>query len=276
MSIQEAKLELKSKGFLDPAKNPSYKDAVRAKQPTDSEKPDSDVNKNQPQEIVNNNKGASKDEVDITVPVGNRYNVLSQDDDEVPIVEVHMEEETDGTRRKRGRDQNSPPKINENSAAIKKRNLRLNRQTTSENNMTEDISPSPVFQSRFLNIAKASKDVQGNKECECQYCTQEGVTPLTVNHHEQCGCNNCFLKDCKETMPLNKDKLRNIIRNFLSRKDSSGTSSPLESHPEDCMCIKHLHYYRTSKILILDNFLSKQGLNISQNESNFDTDVSKN
>ena len=64
-----------------------------------------------------------------------------------------------------------------------------------------------------------------------------------------------------------------MIRNFFSRKDSSESLIPLELHPEDCMCIKHLHYYRVNKISYLDNFLTKQGNNDSPNESSIDTEV---
>ena len=61
----------------------------------------------------------------------------------------------------------------------------------------------------------------------------------------------------------------------MSRKDSSGASIPLELHPEDCMCIKHLHYYRVNKISVLDKFLAKQDYSDSPNESIIDTEVSK-
>ena len=274
MSIQEAKLELKSKGFMDPARNPTYRDAVRTKTPIDSENLEVKTNQNRSQEVVDNNIELDKDKL-TTVPVRNRYEILEQDEDETTTVEVHMEEDIDMNRNKRTRDQNSPPKVNENTTATKRKVLKLNRQTSSDKDLLDDVSPSPIFKSRFSNIMKTSKDLQENKVCECQLCIQEGVTSQAAIHHDRCGCNNCFLKDCKETIPLTRDKLRNVIRNFLSRKDSSGTSNPIESHPENCMCIKHLHYYRTNKISMLDNFLTKQDDN-SQNETNSDIDILKN
>ena len=122
---------------------------------------------------------------------------------------------------------------------------------------------------------KNAKNQLENKKCECQQCSQKEITPEIGNHHDRCGCNDCFTKDCKETKPLTKDRLINIIKNFLSRKDSGGTSMPLELHPEDCMCIKHLHYYRVNKSTALDNFLARQDNSDSPNESNTDTEVSK-
>ena len=111
---------------------------------------------------------------------------------------------------------------------------------------------------------KKAKDKQENKICECQQCSQNDAAPGIGSHHERCGCNNCFIRDCKETKPLTKDKLSNIVRNFMSRKDSSGTSMPLELYPEDCMCIKHLHYYRVNKISVLNKFLAKQDFKLSK------------
>ena len=58
----------------------------------------------------------------------------------------------------------------------------------------------------------------------------------------------------------------------MSRKDSGGTSIPLELHPEECMCIKHLHYYRVNKISVLDNFLAKQD---NSDTSSINTETSK-
>ena len=278
MSIIEAKLELKSKGFLDPARNPTYRDIAKGKPPLNSENVDENKqpqnNQSQSQE-TSDKKEIGKKEVVVQVPVSNSYEILVQDDEEIPtLVEVEMEEEADTSTKKRLRDQNSPPKVNENSAATKKRILKLNRQTTPENDLLDEITPSPVFQSRYLKIMKDAKDKLVNK-CECQQCSQKDTTPEIENHHERCGCNKCFTKDCNETKPLTKDKLLNIIKNFLSRKDSSGASIPLELHPEDCMCIKHLHYYRVNKISVLDKFLAKQDYSDSPNESIIDTEVSK-
>ena len=161
------------------------------------------------------------------------------------------------------------------SASSKKRIIKLNRQASPESDLLDDIDPSPVFPSKYLNLMKNAKDKPENKKCECQKCSQKDNTPEMGNHHEQCGCNNCFIQDCKENEPLTKDRLRNIIRNFLSRKDSSSTTIPLELHPEDCMCIKHLHYYRTNKIKILDNLLAKQDNSNFPNEYSTDTEVSE-
>ena len=270
MSILEAKLELKSKGFIDPARNPTYRDAVRGKFPSNAEKVEENNTPQSPE--ISDEIKLGKDEIVVHVPVSNSYEILTQDDEEIPTLEIEMEEEIDMARKKRLRDQNSPPKVNENSAASKKRIVKLNRQTTPESDLLDEITPSPVYQSKYLNIMKNAKEKQESKMCECQQCSEEGATPEIGNHHERCGCNNCFTKDCKETKPLTKDKLLNIIRNFMSRKDSGGTSIPLELHPEECMCIKHLHYYRVNKTSVLDNFLAKQD---NSDTSSIDTETSK-
>ena len=295
MGIREAKLELRSKGFKDPSKDMSYRTAAqqnvnsKANENVNVEIPSNTNNKepsSEPKGAEQNNLAQSietpnseieigRDEVVVHVPIRNSFEVLNQDDEEIPTLEVQMEEEIDMTGRKRLRDQNSPPKVNENSAANKKRIVKLNRQTPPESELLDDITPSPVYQSKYLNIMKKAKEKQEYKICECQQCSQKDATPEVGYHHDRCGCNNCFLKDCKETKPLTKDKLINIIRNFFSRKDSSESLTPLELHPEDCMCIKHLHYYRVNKISYLDNFLTKQGSNDSPNESSIDTEVSK-
>ena len=244
---------------------PLYKDAAKGKP---SSEPKGVEDPAQSLEI-------GRDEAVAQVPVRNSYEVLTEEDEDVPSIEVEMEDEIDIIRKKRLRDQSSPPKVNENATASKKRIVKLHRQTPSENELLDDITPSPVYQSRYLNIMKNAKEKRESKVCECQQCSLKDAVPEVGYHHGRCGCHNCFLKDCKETKPLTKDKLMNVIRNFFSRKDSGESLIPLDLHTKDCMCIKHLHYYRINKISYLDNFLVNQSYSDSPNESSIDTDVSK-
>ena len=83
MSIQEAKLELKSKGFLDPARNPTYKEAAKRKPPSEP-KGVEDKNPAQSLETPNDIIKIGKDEVVVHVPVRDSYEVLTQDDELPP------------------------------------------------------------------------------------------------------------------------------------------------------------------------------------------------
>ena len=292
MAVREAKLELKVRGILDPGRNPSYKNILKGKTPQKS-KPENnqlsipnnlEISTNNKFEILGNVNTEPTQQVDeINAEIHDRPNVppsldIEEEKDEAAVhvpVELEMEDEIDITTKKRLRDQNSPPKVNENATASKKRIVKLHRQTPSENELLDDITPSPVYQSRYLNIMKNAKEKRESKVCECQQCSLKDAVPEVGYHHGRCGCHNCFLKDCKETKPLTKDKLINVIRNFFSRKDSGESLIPLELHTKDCMCIKHLHYYRVNKISYLDNFLENQSNSDSPNESSIDREVSK-
>ena len=111
-----------------------------------------------------------------------------------------------------------------------------------------------------------------NNNCECQECIQNENASKPTTHHERCGCHSCFLENCSENRSLNKDKLRNIIRNFLLRKDN--IASDLKSHHEECMCVSHLLYYRENKISVLDNFLDKQKSG-SENNTNIPSNLNQ-
>ena len=292
MAVREAKLELKVRGILDPGRNPSYKNILKGKTPQRS-KPENnqlsipnnlEISTNNKFEILGNVNTEPTQQVDeINAEIHDRPNVppsldIEEEKDEAAVhvpVELEMEDEIDITTKKRLRDQNSPPKVNENATASKKRIVKLNRQTASESELLDEITPSPVYQSRYLDIMKNAKEKRESKVCECQQCSLKDAVPEVGYHHGRCGCHNCFLKDCKETKPLTKDKLINVIRNFFSRKDSGESLIPLELHTKDCMCIKHLHFYRVNKISYLDKFLAKPDNRDSPNESSIDTEISK-
>lgn len=283
MSIQEAKQELKSRGLTDPARNMTYRDAVKrltslipVKIPEDNHSKDPDIS--------NNNQEPSN-ESNNDIVTRNTYEILMEDDeDEISKAEPDLHEDhTELKTHKRNREETSPPKADGSASTSKKRILKLDRKTTPQKDQisnisisqkdqisnispspvfpsrflkeTEFLSPSPIFKSRFEGCTIGSK-IEQDDCCECQDCIQTDAAPVSEFHHERCGCNACFIKDCKETKPLTKDKLRNIVRNFLSRKDT--TSRNLELHPKDCMCISHLLYYRENRISVLDKFLETQ------------------
>ena len=185
-----------------------------------------------------------------------------EDENSSPEQELN-EPHLDMKGQKRSREQVSPK--TKKPDISKKRILTLKRQTSSKENQIEEVSPSPVFQSKFKNISK-SREMQ-NSNCKCQQCIQNGNTSRLATHHERCGCHSCFSENCNENKPLTKDKLRNLIRNFLSRKDN--ITSDLQSHRKDCMCVNHLLYYRENRISVLDQFLDKH-----KNENENKTSVS--
>ena len=129
---------------------------------------------------------------------------------------------------------------------ISQRNVAVNNE--------EDLTPSPIFSSKFKTcIAKSN-----GEKCLCMKCSSNeiGKQP-NLSHSTICGCHDCFVKECHETKPLSKDKLINVIRNFIANREASDNEQ-LESHPVDCMCKNHLIFYKKNKITILDKFLNKQ------------------
>ena len=57
--------------------------------------------------------------------------------------------------------------------------------------------------------------------------------------------------------PLSKDKLTNVIRNYISNREIYDNAE-LESHQVYCMCKNHIIFYKKNKLAILDKFLNKQ------------------
>ena len=83
-------------------------------------------------------------------------------------------------------------------------------------------------------------------------------TSRTSNlHHERCGCHECFEAFSNEETPLSKEKLRNIIRNFIEARERSNLGA-LSEHQENCMCVNHLIHYKREQIKILDKYLENQ------------------
>ena len=252
MSVFEAKQELKSRGLIDPAKNLIYRNAVKGIISTETVKiyEKNKINKLSETPKPVNEKSSNNNNED-TVATSNFYEILSQDVEEHLLSEQELDEtHLDFKGQKRSREQVSPktkkPDVN------KKRILNLKRQTSRESQV-DDINPSPIFPSKFKKKSN-SREIQSSN-CECKECIQNGNVSKIATHHEHCGCHSCFLEYCNESRPLTKDKLRNIIRNFILRKDN--TTSDFQSHSKDCMCIVHLLHYRENRISILDNFLDK-------------------
>ena len=77
------------------------------------------------------------------------------------------------------------------------------------------------------------------------------------SHTSSCGCHDCFLQECNLINPLTKDKLINVIRNFISFKEMPEITQ-LESHHPECMCKDHLLFYKKNKVSVSDKFLKKQ------------------
>ena len=109
--------------------------------------------------------------------------------------------------QKRNREQVSPK--TKRPDIYKKRILNLKREISTKQNQVvlDDISPSPVFESKFKD--KANYKEKENSNCECQQCIQNENTFKTATHHDRCGCHSCFLEHCTADKSLNKDKLRN-------------------------------------------------------------------
>ena len=250
MSAHEAKLELKSRGLLDPSRNPMYRTAAKGKITPQaikiySENKHKEIPKSS---IVTKDNSGNKD---TKIPVSNFYEVLSQNEEETPPSDPELEENVPNVQRpKRIRDQTSPPS-SKNSVLAKKRMLKLKRQTSSKENEL-DISPSPIFKSKIKTTKEIHQSTKENNEC-----SSKGSEPNVNQHHDLCGCHECFIVNCNAAKPLTKDKLRNVIRNFISNKEKTKPDI-LEMHQDDCMCINHLLHYRENKISILDKFLDNR------------------
>ena len=307
MSFKEAKLELRAKGFKDPASNPMYKSKLRNIIPPKT------------MEIYSNSMSNAKEEVNYHEP--KRFKPTNKDQDEIlsknffeiltTEVEVHQENEVDDNeidqalsennfkaqesrKEKRTYDKVSPVKNSANSNSSTRPKIQRNSKISNDmsettltkeilpsqtfsktkekeqNNNVSDISPSPIFPTKFKNTNKSVSSINHDKNCKCINCFQNEIDQCSpTSHNNLCGCHDCFIKEANSVKPLTKEKLINIIKSFIvNRKVDS--DSQLELHCPDCMCTNHLNYYKKNKITILEKFLSKQ--NNKNEKSNTSTE----
>ena len=259
MSIREAKEELKARGFIDPAKRPWYKTSAKEKiHPNNSEaKAENSVTKiNPPLKEKKVKEDVKKAEVVTT----NQYEVLNDlvENDESQTQSAEMDADL-GTNKglKRMREIPSPPQKKKiNKEERKRPNIhRVNLSLTTDE--LDNITPSPVFPSRMKRIMESKENIHtGN--CKCKECLQRETQENTIETHDNlCGCHDCFVNECHIIKPMDKEKLVNTIRSFITNRKVKNTTK-LELHPTDCMCVDHLLYYKKNKILIIDKFMDKQ------------------
>ena len=240
MSIKEAKLELKGRGLNDPSKKTTYR--MVSKQTIETNRTESNNVMVQSTSATkgNDNKHHSSE---ITT-VQNRYEILNTvQSDEVSAQKPQKVVKQPQQNNIQEKNQ-APPKI------IQQPKRRLSR----ENSEMDEISPSPVFPPKSKPILKKPRD-------EREYDDTSNIS-LTVStgslHHERCGCHDCFVTISNKETPLSKEKLTNIIRNFMEARERSSLGA-LSAHQENCMCINHLMHYKRNQIKILDKYLENQG-----------------
>ena len=239
MSIKEAKLELKGRGLNDPSKKPTYR--MVSNQTIETNRTESN---NLMVQSTSATKGYDNKHHSSEITVQNRYEILNtvQSDEvsaEKPQKLVEQSQHNNIQKKRQ-----APPKI------IQQPKRRLSR----ENSEMDEISPSPVFPPKSKPILKKPRD---EREYE-----KTSKTSLTVSasslHHERCGCHDCFVTISNKETPLSKEKLTNIIRNFMEARERSSLGA-LSAHQENCMCVNHLMHYKRNQIKILDKYLENQG-----------------
>ena len=278
MSFSEAKLELKARGFKDPSKNPLYKTKIRniISQNIIEKYDDHIVNKKSTNAGLHTNSKSNYKETE-PVETTNSFSTLESIE-----VEVHQEDindsesdqlkkiderEISSRQNKRPYEKLSPVRnTNEGikrsvKPKIQRNQSELTRKVKSDelaHNEVDSINPSPVFNSRFKNPRKPTSDEIHEENCKCLECVQSKFDKHSeLPHNDTCGCHECFVHECQAIKPLNKEKLINVIRSFISNR-SLDEDNQIDSHQSGCMCRNHLIYYKKNKVTILDKFLSQQ------------------
>ena len=313
MSFREAKLELKARGFKDPAKNPLYKSKVRNivsqnvlekyneyvnKQSTNiksSKKPN--ISSNENEQVVTENFFGVLSTIDVEI----HREDLQSEDSENNQNKINDKEEMN-RQHKRPFENLSPvknstgnvgrsvkPKIQRNHCdtsrkiqAIEAANSKeeITESTNSEeiaefSSTGEIIDPSPVYHSKLKIVRKTVVPVHEEK-CKCLDCFQSEINKFSeLPHGNSCGCHECFVHTCKDVKPLTKDKLINIIKSFIKNR-TLNKDDQLDTHPSECMCVNHLLYYKKNKIAVLDKFLSQKNGDHTKSNTNNNNNNSNN
>ena len=143
-------------------------------------------------------------------------------------------------QKKRSYEKISPVKTKDIDRSVRPKIKRGNSQRNVSIIVNEDITPSPIFPSKFKNHSE---------KCLCIKCfPKETNDEFNPSHSTICGCHDCFVKECHIIKPLSKEKLINAIRNFITSKELSD-STELDSHQKNCMCKNHLIFYKKIKLL---------------------------
>ena len=303
MSVNEAKQELRLRGFKDPAKDPMYRTVVTAEQTTGSENPTTDEvtpstskegNKHKP-----NNPEAN---ISTDIELHNTFSVLAVTEDEMEIAEpeeapksskvvqepkaeskkpktdlkkseaVPSKSKSVNEKRKESLEKSTSIPQNQNdkkpssshvkqsqkkdvpkkAEVLPKPAQQPKRRLSRDNSEMEEISPSPVFTPKQKPLLKKLRE-------DIAYASTSKTNMslhTSEQHHNRCGCHDCFVTVSKKEDPLTKEKLKEIIRNFLEAREKANLGA-LSDHPESCMCVNHLIHYKRNSIKILDNFLEK-------------------
>ena len=259
MSIREAKLELKGRGLNDPSKKSTYR--MVSKQTIESNRTVSSNVMVQPTIVTKGN--VNKHHSSEITTVHNRYEILNTMQSDEVSAEKTQNQVKQSQQHNIQKKSQAPPKV------VQQPKRRLSR----ENSEMDEISPSPVFPPKSKPILKKPRD-----EREYDNTSKTSMTDSTSSlHHERCGCHDCFVTISNKETPLSKEKLTNIIRNFMEARERSSLGA-LSAHQENCMCVNHLMYYKRNQIKILDKYLENQGKeasDISAPSSTSKSDINK-
>ena len=272
MSFKEARLELKARGFQDPARNPLFKAKVKnivSEKALNIYKETLIPVSNSKTEKIPVNRTNSKtkepvatsnffDILSITPedPEDNQSEISNEVNEVIKEVKVNQ-----NPYKKRSFEKLSPVKAEDKipSRSVKPKIIReATPKIEDVDKVEEKITPSPVFPTKFKTLVNPSKIKTHGEKCQCIDCVAKELRKQSMSSHtSSCGCHDCFLQECNLINPLTKDKLINVIRNFISFKEMPEITQ-LESHHPECMCKDHLLFYKKNKVSVSDKFLKKQ------------------
>ena len=304
MSINEAKQELRFRGFKDPAKDPSYRTVITADQPSRPENPTPDeVTPSTSTEDNKHKSHAHAGNISADIELQNSFSVLAVEEDEMDIAEseenpkipnvvqgpkadprkptpdskkskavsgksnsqqekrkespeksasipqIQNDKKPSGNHVKQSQKKDVPKKPVLSPKATQQPKRRLSR----ENSEMEEISPSPVFTPKQKPVLKKPRE-------DVAYASTS-KTDMSLHtskqHHNRCGCHDCFEAVSAKGYPLTMEKLAVIIRNFIEVREKANLGA-LKDHPDECMCVNHLLHYKRTHTKIMGKYIEKK------------------
>ena len=294
MAAREAKLELKVRGILDPARSPTYRKVLkdRASQlPRDDPKT---PNQGKPKPHNNNDDEIETklDEMFEGAESENRFSVLEEKETPESVLEeketLENDEKTENVNERKNNKrtiERTPPRSkkahNQNTSKTnpavktklsKEKEINKTKAIGKPENLDKAKSFPPPNNENFiheqatpLEQIKDQGEVTPSPIIGNPYPRQVSPFEPERDHGDNCGCHECFTNTYKREKCSTKESLTQIINNFIKYRKTKTTK--LETHNKGCMCVDHLAHYKETNAQVLEKFVEKK-ITTSHNESN--------
>ena len=278
MSIREAKVELKVRGFPDPARNLTYKNILQKRNPKlpqeqapELHTPIPTSNKFDVLAFLNKESNQIKQNEELPEQPTEKVDYPKEDPKPRPSTkQSHQPSSPHVDRKKRSLDNGTPPKSKKANNEENSEKIEISYSESLVSSVLETTAPTAIGTESETCVNPSNVEFSTPSETDPHTITDITPSPIIgatgkskddpksskISHDLLCGCNHCFLSEFHAIKDLSVHKLKNHIDNFIKNKKRNVYGN-IEQHPAGCMCVEHLIRKRTSGALQITKFIEK-------------------